>query len=99
MMRKAVYILIAFSVMAGIISACANQPAPTEQSRAPLTGVAGDAVSSDTVIAEGHLEPARDTILSFQSNGMVVDVAVKIGDTVKEGDVLARLGGESDGAY
>jgi multidrug resistance efflux pump len=28
-----------------------------------------------------------------------MEVAVKIGDKVKEGDVLARLGGQSDGAY
>ncbi len=63
------------------------------------TSADGTPVSPDGVIAEGHLIPARDTTLSFQGAGTVMDVKAKTGEKVKEGDVLARLGGESDAAY
>jgi multidrug resistance efflux pump len=99
MMKKVIYILIALSfVVTGVASACANQAIPTEQNQT-ASGATVDAVPADAVIAEGHLEPARDTTLSFQGTGTVMEVAVKIGDKVREGDVLARLGGQSDGAY
>jgi multidrug resistance efflux pump len=100
MTKNVFYILIALSVIVtGLVSACANQATPTQQNQTNSTGATVDAVPADAVIAEGHLEPARDTTLSFQGNGTVVDVAVKIGDKIKKGDVLARLGGQSDGAY
>jgi multidrug resistance efflux pump len=56
-------------------------------------------VPADAVIAEGHLVPARDATLAFQAYGTVKEVRVKIGDKVKAGDVLARLGGQSDAAF
>ena len=54
---------------------------------------------ANAVIAEGHLVPARDATLAFQARGTVSEVRVKIGDAVKAGDVLARLGGQSDAAF
>jgi multidrug resistance efflux pump len=48
-------------------------------------------VSSDAVVAEGHLRPVHAANLSFQARGIVEEVVVKIGDRVSAGDVLARL--------
>lgn len=44
-----------------------------------------------TVSASGSLEPVRQTDLSFEVSGKVAEVLVDIGDTVKAGQVLARL--------
>jgi multidrug resistance efflux pump len=43
------------------------------------------------VVAEGRLKPIRAVNLSFQTRGTVEEIIVKIGDEVKQGDVLARL--------
>ena len=98
-MKKAVYYLVTLIVISAWgLSACSNQKSPTT-GNAASTSVAGTPIASNQVIAEGHIKPARDSTLSFQGTGTVVDVAVKTGDQVKEGDVIARLGGGSDAAY
>jgi HlyD family secretion protein len=97
-MKKATFHLIVLTVIAAsVLAACANKPTPAAGENANATAVA--AASPDGVIAEGHLTPARDTTLSFQGAGTVVDVKVQTGDKVKEGDEIARLGGVSDAAY
>ena len=98
-MKKATYyLIILIAVTASVISACAGQQAPAAgQNTTPAAE--NTPVSPDQVIAEGHLIPARDTTLSFQGAGTVVDVKAKVGDKVKEGDMLARLGDDSDAAY
>ncbi len=96
-MKKIQALMILFIIFVLGISACANQATPTTHDKA--TSTAATPVSSNEVIAEGHLQPARDTTLSFQSAGTVVDVTVKTGDKVKVGDVLARLGSELDAAF
>jgi multidrug resistance efflux pump len=98
-MKKTTYYLMAITVIAVLIlSACGNKPTPAGANVNSASTEAAS-VSSDSVIAEGHLTPARDTTLSFQGAGTVMDVKVKTGDQVKEGDELARLGGVSDAAY
>lgn len=96
-MKKSTFSLIALiMIAASVVSACTSPqaPAPTENAASGATPV-----PPDQVIAEGHLVPARDTTLSFQGAGTVVDVKVKTGDTVKKGVLLARLGGETDAAF
>lgn len=44
-----------------------------------------------TVEVTGELKPAARVELSFQSSGIIQDINVRIGDTVKRGDVLATL--------
>jgi multidrug resistance efflux pump len=98
-MKKATCYPFAIAVIAVLIlSACGNNPTPAA-GNANAASTEAASVSADTVIAEGHLIPARDTTLSFQGAGTVVDVKVKTADKVKEGDELARLGGISDAAY
>jgi multidrug resistance efflux pump len=99
-MKKVTYYLITLTVIAAsILSACANNQTPAAGENVNSASTEAAAVSADGVIAEGHLTPARDTTLSFQGAGTVVDVKVKTGDKVREGDVLAHLGGGSDAAY
>jgi len=86
-------ITVLFFALALTLAACGTAATPT-----PVAD-AGAVVSPNAVIAVGRLVPAQDATLAFQARGTVVDVSVKIGDVVKAGDVLARLGGESDAAF
>ncbi len=100
-MKKTFYTSIIFvTALAVVLTACGNQQAATSQNGASGTAVATDTgVSPDAVIAEGHFVPARDASLSFQGGGTVTQVSVKVGDKIREGQLLARLGDESDPAY
>ena len=44
-----------------------------------------------TVSVTGEVVPSDDTTLSFQTSGQMVELMVEVGDTVSEGDVIARL--------
>lgn len=72
-----------FAILTLLITACGN----AEQA----TSTPAEVVTSNEVVAEGRLEPIRAANLSFQVRGVVEVVLVKAGDTVSEGDVLARL--------
>lgn len=87
-MKQTTYKLIVLTVILAIgMSACANQPAATNNATPP-TAVAASATG---VVAEGHLKPEHAVNLSFQVRGVVEQINVKIGDKVGKGDVLARL--------
>ena len=49
--------------------------------------------NSSVLIFEGEAVPVNHVTLAFPVNGVVDDVLVKEGDTVKQGDILARLKG------
>jgi len=67
-----------------VLTACANTPTATQD-------IVPSSSASNPVIAEGHLKPVHAANLSFQVRGVASEVNVKIGDTVRKGDVLARL--------
>ena len=83
---------ILFFVLAFALAACG-----TPATEAPV--IEATPAPANAVIAEGHLVPAQDATLAFQAHGTVVEVTARIGDQVKAGDVLARLGGQSDAAF
>jgi HlyD family secretion protein len=83
---------ILFFALTFALAACGGSP-----TEAPV--VESTPAPANAVIAEGHLVPAQDAALAFQARGTVTEVSVKIGDEVKAGDVLARLGGPNDAAY
>lgn len=78
-------VIMFFMVFALLLTACANQPTAATQEPTITT------VSSNDVIAEGHIRPVRAASLSFQVRGVVEEINVQIGDSVGKGDVLARL--------
>jgi multidrug efflux pump subunit AcrA (membrane-fusion protein) len=75
-----VILIVTFALF---LSACGNQPTavPTQEA----------AVSPDQVVAEGRLEPIHGANLFFQARGVVEEVLVNEGDSIKAGDVLVRL--------
>jgi multidrug efflux pump subunit AcrA (membrane-fusion protein) len=57
-------------------------------------------VKADTVImAEGRLEPVRDAQIAFNASGVIGEVLVQEGQSVKKGEPLIRLGNELDTNY
>jgi multidrug resistance efflux pump len=56
-------------------------------------------IADSTIIAEGRVEPLRDAEIAFTAGGRVNEVLVEEGQTVKKGELLIRLGGESDSSY
>lgn len=90
-MKKTFYkVMMLLVVLTLLVSACANRQATTDS---PAATTAAQPVSG--TVAEGHLKPERAVNLSFEARGVVETVNVKIGDTVKAGDVLARLSNAS----
>lgn len=76
-------------IVALMLTACANQAAATPDSATQET------LAPESVIAEGRLEPVHAANLTFQGRGVVEEITVKIGDSVKRGDSLARLSNAS----
>lgn len=91
-MKKITKTLVVLTIILALaLTACAAQQEAPTQNNAPAAPV----LSADSVVAEGHIEPALAANLSFQARGVVEEVNVKIGDRVSEGDVLARLSNAS----
>lgn len=84
-MKNTTKILILIFVFALALPACANQPA------AIPSPAESNVVSPEGVVVEGKLKPIHAAELSFQARGIVEEINAKIGDAVKQGDVLARL--------
>lgn len=70
------------------LSGCGLLNAQGQAAATPMPTVAG----TNKVTAEGRIVPKEYTYLSFPVKGEVSDVPVAQGQTVKKGDVLARLG-------
>lgn len=87
-MKTTLYkLMVPLFVLALALTACANQSAAPTQENAPSSL----SVSSSGLVAEGFIKPVRAANLSFQARGIVEEINVEIGDSVKAGDVLARL--------
>ena len=65
-------------------------PLPTLALNTPSVPV--NAASPDSVVASGELVPVNQIQLGFAAPGVVSEVKVKEGDTVKTGQVIASLG-------
>lgn len=56
-------------------------------------------IADSTIIAEGRVEPLRYAEIAFNASGVVSEVLVQEGQSVKKGELLIRLGGESNTQY
>lgn len=84
-----------YLIVASLLLAACSAPAaePTEPAAVP-------AVNPGTgIIAEGRLEPVRFAQIGFTTGGTVTEVLVTEGQSVQQGDLLIRLGDESDTKY
>jgi membrane fusion protein, multidrug efflux system len=78
-------------LLAALLSACGKQPAAPEPERAVRTQLvsAGAANASHEYAAE--VKARVESRLSFRVNGKLLSRPVNLGDTVKAGQVLARI--------
>ena len=89
-MNRKLVMIIGVLILASVsLSACSAAPTAAA---APATTV----TSAETgTTAEGRILPLQSANLSFNIGGQVAEIPVKEGDTVKAGDVIARLKNES----
>ena len=83
----------ALILLALVVAACGTPAATPEATQIPIV------VADDTIIAEGRVEPTQYAEIAFSTNGVVSEVLVKDGETVKQGQLLIRLGSSSDTNY
>lgn len=83
-----------FLVTSLLFTACSAPAAQTTEAT-PMPIVVAD----ETIIAEGRIEPFNYAEVAYNASGVISDVLVKEGERIKKGDVLIRLGNESDKAY
>jgi len=90
-MKKTKTFIMLIVALALTLTACGTQQTTNTQDNAPVV----PEISSDAIVAEGHIKPIQAANLSFQARGIVESVNVEIGDQVSKGDVLARLSNAS----
>ena len=83
--RSFTLIIITLALIAG----CGTSPAPIGSTPPPAADAT--AATTATINASGEVVPAQWTTLSFAQAGTIVDLPVKEGDRVKEGDLIAQL--------
>jgi len=88
-------ILVLFTVLSLSFAACSSPRSAATATPEVIPTVQAD----DTIIAEGRVEPVQYAEIAFTAGGMVSDVLVKEGQSVKKGETLIRLGNESDTNY
>ena len=90
LLRLAPPLLLA-ALLSALLSGCGKQPAAPEPERAVRTQLvsAGTASASHEYAAE--VKPRTESRLSFRVSGKLLSRAVNLGDSVKAGQVLARI--------
>jgi multidrug resistance efflux pump len=81
---------VVLSALLVLVLAAGCNKADTEEAT-PEQSIPVVARVDNRVVAEGVVEPARWSALSFKIGGEVTEVYVQNGDTVASGDLLARL--------
>jgi len=93
-MKPRMFILfVALSLFFAACSSSGKVAAPSTPETIPTV------LADDTIIAEGRVEPITYAEIAFNASGVIGDVLVKEGQSVKNGQSLIRLGNESDTNY
>lgn len=66
------------------------RPEPAAQTQS-VTQTVSRGTYKSTVTATGTITPVKEADLSFSSSGTVTAVAVSVGDSVRKGDILAKI--------
>lgn len=96
-MRRIIHTLVFFTLLAGLVGCSAPQAAPDEATPTPLptpvkptfTVQLGDVTNE--AILYGQAIPLSEQTVSFEMDGQVANVYVKVNDTVEPGQLLADL--------
>jgi HlyD family secretion protein len=87
MNKRIVCIISSLVLTSVVISACGSAPSPATPTAEATTAKTASLFAA----AEGNLEPLQTTNLNFTGSGLVAEVLVKEGGTVKAGELIARL--------
>jgi multidrug efflux pump subunit AcrA (membrane-fusion protein) len=87
--KIAVYLVVIGVMFAGVMSGCSASATPEVKATETIAPVLADL----QIVAEGKVVPVRNATLSFISGGVVDDIFIVEGSTVKKGDVIAQLSG------
>lgn len=92
-MQKSWYSVLALFLVPSVLVGCSSSPAPTAAAAALLpqaTPTPPPAAPTDT-IASGPIVVEEQVDLAAQRDGIVAEISVEAGATVKKGQLLARL--------
>ena len=87
--KIAVYLVVIGVMFAGVLSGCSATATPEVKATETIAPVLADL----QIVAEGKVVPVHSATLSFISGGVVDDIFIVEGSTVKKGDVIAQLSG------
>ncbi|HLO31635.1 MAG TPA: efflux RND transporter periplasmic adaptor subunit [Anaerolineales bacterium] len=88
-------LLITITFISLLFTACST---PSQATSAAPTAIS-TVIADSTIIAEGRVEPVRYAEIAFNASGVVSDVLVQEGETVKKEQPLIRLGDASDKTF
>lgn len=90
LLRLASPLLLA-ALLSALVSGCSKQAAAPEPERAVRTQVVSASSAAASHEYAGEVRPRVESRLSFRVSGKLLSRAVNLGDTVKAGEVLARI--------
>jgi len=83
---------ILVSILCSLLSGCGSEPQPLkEQSVKVITGKVTTEPQKRAITYLGRTRAESSSSLSFEISGLVSEVLVDIGDTVEQGELLAKL--------
>jgi multidrug resistance efflux pump len=93
MQTKLLPIIIFTSLLFAACSPSVSAAGPTEEAAIPPV------IANTNIMAEGRLEPVHFAEIAFTASGVISEVLVQEGESVKKGQPLIRLGDASDTNY
>jgi len=86
--------LLGLALLTALMTGCSKQAAAPEPERAVRTQLVSAGNANTSHEYAGEVKPRTESRLSFRVNGKLLSRSVNLGDTVKAGQVLARIDGQ-----